>query len=192
MTVKSGSSFPTREKASRGNKAMMRSSFLHSTISLLCPAPEMGLAILEPVDGATEAGATTPPKEGPVDWSQPDNVAAPNALGTGVPPTEPASRAEAGQAFAGGPMSERPGIPSLFGEPEGRALIGGGREGAQVEPLDVLGPPCVLDAGAAVAVGLVKPPCAQDAGAAFTTGAVGEARDASLLRARSYALASRS
>ena len=143
MTDKSGSSLPTREKARRGNRAMMRSSFLHSTILLLCPAPEMGLAILEPVEGATEAGATTPPKEGPpmfaagvLDWSQPDNVAAPNALGTGEPPTEPARRAEAGQAFGGGPMSERPEIPSLFGEPEGRALIGGGKEGAQVAPLD--------------------------------------------------------
>ena len=118
---------------------MMRSSFLHRTISLLCPPPEMGLATLEPVEGATEAGATTPPKAGPpmfaagvLDWSQPDNVAAPNALGTGEPPTEPARRAEAGQAFGGGPMSERP---------EGRALVGGGKEGAQVVPLDVLGPP---------------------------------------------------
>ena len=127
---------------------MMRSSFLHRTISLLCPPPEMGLATLEPVEGATEAGATTPPKAGPpmfaagvLDWSQPDNVAAPNALGTGELPTESERQAEAGQAFGGGPMSERPEIPSLFGEPEGRALIGGGKEGAQVVPLDVLGPP---------------------------------------------------
>jgi hypothetical protein len=213
MTDKSGSSLPTREKALRGKRAMIRSTSLHSTIQLLWPSPEMGLATLEPVDGATDAGETTPPKEGPAEWSKPVNVAAPNAHGTGVPPTEPASRAEAGQGFAGGPMSERPegrhsaggalptykplchdkpGIPSVFGAPGGRALIGGGNEGAHAEPLDVLGPPCVLDAGAAFTVGLVEPPCAQDAGAAFTTGAVGEARDASLLRARSIALLSRS
>ena len=162
----------------------------------------MGLATLEPVDGATDAGATTPPKEGPAEWSKPVNVAAPNAHGTGVPPTEPASRAEAGQGFAGGPMSERPegrhsaggalptckplchdkpGIPAVFGAPGGRALIGGGNEGAHAEPLDMPEPPCALGTGAALAVWSFEPPCAHGTGAAFTTGAVAEARDASLL-----------
>ena len=47
------------------------------------------------------------------------------------------------------------GIPAVFGAPAGGALIGGGNDGVHAEPLDVLGPPGVLDAGAAFTVGEV-------------------------------------
>ena len=94
----------------------------------------MGLATLDPTEGATDLGPTTPPKAGPplfaagvLDWSQPFNVAAPTELVHGEPPTESERRAEAVHPFGGGPMSERP---------EGRVLVAGAKEGAQLAPLD--------------------------------------------------------
>ena len=94
----------------------------------------MGLATLEPTEGATDLGPTTPPKAGPpmfaagvLDWSQPVNVAAPRELVPGEPPTESERQAEAVHPFGGGPMSERP---------EGRVLVAGAKEGAQLAPLD--------------------------------------------------------
>ena len=60
-------------------------------------------------------------------------------------------------------------------------MIGGGNDGVHAEPLDVLGPPNVLDAGAAFTVGVLGPPCVLDAGAALTVGEVAVARVAARL-----------
>ena len=102
----------------------------------------------------------------PLPESNPAKPAAPTPKGDGALPEGPGSLLDAGQALAGGPMSDRPEGPAPSGgalptgvedagtasEPNGGALYGGGKLGVQVEALDVLRPPGVQDAGAAFTV----------------------------------------
>ena len=100
----------------------------------------------------------------PLPESNPARPAAPTPKGDGALPEGPGSLLDAGQALAGGPMSERPegpapsggavptGVEDAGAASDGGALNGGGKLGAHTEALDVLRPPGVQDAGAAFTV----------------------------------------